>query len=88
MAYRVLARAARAEGDPAAAQEFLDKAMKSAVARGSRREVALTRLEEADRLAAAGEVGGADTALREARGAFERMGMTWYEGEAKRRREP
>ncbi len=81
-AYRALARAALLEGNGNEVQSCLERARESARRRESPREIALTRLLEGEVSADAGDQDAAERALREARAAFDEMGMTWHRARA------
>lgn len=86
MACRALARLAIAgpEADEASAERSLALAMESARARGSEREIALTRLAEAELEARRCRRSEAEALLERARVAFQRMDMQWHDAEAER----
>ncbi len=86
MAYRALARAAAAQREAAQAQHYLALALKTAQARGSAHERAVTQLCEAGIRHALGDRSRAAELLDEAMPALERMAMTWHLAEAMRLR--
>ena len=85
MSYRALALHAGVER-PAAAQRYLDCAMRAAQARDSAHEVAVTRLCAAEIALRADRPAHADTLLVQATHAFTQMGMAWHLEQAMRLR--
>lgn len=84
MTWRALARAAAAGKIRTSPQECLDRAMRAAEARGSPHEAAVTQLCAAELALARGARSEAAPLLKQAGAAFERMGMVWHLGEAKK----
>jgi class 3 adenylate cyclase/tetratricopeptide (TPR) repeat protein len=78
MAYRALARAAGDAQQWDSVQQYLALAMKTALSRTSRHEVAVTQLCEAELAAARGDRGQAERLLDAATPAFEAMDMRWH----------
>lgn len=86
MACRALARleTCAREANPVLAERYLAMAMESAQARGSEREIALTRLGQAELSAGRGRRSEAEALLARARVALQRMDMQWHDAEAQR----
>ncbi len=79
MAYRALARLPwREHGEPS--DVYLALAMKSAIARGSEREQAVTLLHQAQLAMGQGRSADARSLLERARSAFRAMSMMWHDG--------
>lgn len=86
MAYRALARAAADERDLARSRHYLGLALKTADARGSAHEAAVTQLCEAAIELTLGDRRRAAALLDRALPALERMDMAWHLAEARRLR--
>ena len=85
MACRALARiSARGEGGLQPPEHYLERAMTSGRARGSRREEALTRLGLAELYHSRGERSAAVTLARSVRDEFAAMDLHWHATEAER----
>jgi class 3 adenylate cyclase/tetratricopeptide (TPR) repeat protein len=80
MAYRALAVTAR--GRRHTADEYLARAMTSAVNQGSPRELAVTLLQQGERAVHTGRRGEAVDLLARARAAFASLGMPWHDAAA------
>ncbi|HSW03101.1 ATP-binding protein [Aquabacterium sp.] len=85
MSYRALARDAATQR-PAAAQRYIALAMKTAQARDSAHEVAVTQLCEAEIALQQGQAQRAGPLLDAATAAFDAMAMTWHLDQALRLR--
>lgn len=83
MAYRAVARLAAAEGNGPRAAFYLERAYRSAAARGSPREEAQTRLCEGELALATGNGVRAGQLIGAAEQAFQRMGITVFADRAK-----
>jgi class 3 adenylate cyclase/tetratricopeptide (TPR) repeat protein len=77
-AYRALARLALRDGDVVRASSWLDRAVRSADLRESRREAALNLAAEADLLRWQGNTAAAIDLTQQARSEFVAMGMRWH----------
>jgi hypothetical protein len=83
-AHRALARSALlSDGDRKQVVEHLERAMFSAERRGSRREIAITRLLRGEAERAWGEPEASRADLSSAASAFEDMAMASYAGRAR-----
>jgi hypothetical protein len=78
MAYRAMARASAAGHNRKSPEVYLALAMKNALARGARHEIAVTLLCDAEIRAARGEHAHVAKLLDEAESLFEAMGMSWH----------
>jgi class 3 adenylate cyclase/tetratricopeptide (TPR) repeat protein len=78
MAYRAMARASAAGHNRKSAQVYLALAMKNALARGARHEIAVTHLCDAEIRVACGEYAHVADLLDQAESLFEAMGMSWH----------
>jgi len=78
MAYRAMARASASGHDRKPPESYLDLAMKNAIARGARHEIAVTHLCDAEIRVARGEHGHVAELLDKAEALFEEMGMSWH----------
>ena len=78
MAYRAMARASASGHDRKAPELYLALAMKNALARGARHEIAVTLLCDSEIRVARGEHRHAIKLLDEAESCFETMGMSWH----------
>jgi predicted ATPase/class 3 adenylate cyclase len=78
MAYRAMARASAAGHNRKSPEVYLALAMKSALARGARHEIAVTQLCDAEIRVACGEHAHATKLLDQAERLFEAMGMSWH----------
>lgn len=84
MAYRALAEQAGGAGDRPRAERYIERAMRVARTRGSAHETASTQLCAAGIAGAFGDRSRARCLLDTSMEAFERMGMHWHLGEARR----
>ncbi|MCA6118797.1 AAA family ATPase [Bradyrhizobium sp. WSM 1738] len=78
MAYRAMARASAAGHGRASPEKYLALAMKNALARGARHEIAVTQLCDAEIRVARGEHEHIAELLDQAESLFEAMGMSWH----------
>jgi tetratricopeptide (TPR) repeat protein len=78
MAYRAMARASAAGHNRKSPEVYLALAMKNALARGARHEIAVTQLCDAEIRVACGEHAHAAELLDQAERLFEAMGMSWH----------
>jgi hypothetical protein len=78
MAYRAMARASAAGHGRTSPEIYLALAMKNALARGARHEIAMTQLCDAEMRVARGEHEHVVELLDQAEGLFEAMGMSWH----------
>jgi tetratricopeptide (TPR) repeat protein len=78
MAYRAMARASAAGHSRKSAEVYLALAMKNALARGARHEIAVTHLCDAEIRVACGEHARVAELLDHAESLFEAMGMSWH----------
>jgi class 3 adenylate cyclase/tetratricopeptide (TPR) repeat protein len=78
MAYRAMARASAAGHGRKSPEVYLALAMKNALARGARHEIAVTLLCDADIRGARGEHAHVAKLLDRAERLFEAMGMSWH----------
>jgi class 3 adenylate cyclase/tetratricopeptide (TPR) repeat protein len=78
MAYRAMARASASGHGAKSAELYLALAMKNALARGARHEIAVTLLCDSELRVARGEHRHAIKLLDEAESCFETMGMYWH----------
>jgi class 3 adenylate cyclase/tetratricopeptide (TPR) repeat protein len=82
--HRAMARLAARDGRADRAARYLERAARSAAVRGSRREVALNLLAQAELLQAHGEAARARDLLRQAHDEFVAMRMRWHAQQAAR----
>jgi class 3 adenylate cyclase/tetratricopeptide (TPR) repeat protein len=78
MAYRAMARASAAGHDRKSPELYLALAMKNALARGARHEIAATQLCDAEIRFACGEHAHVAKLLDQAESLFEEMEMSWH----------
>ena len=78
MAYRAMARASAAGRNRKSPEVYLALAMKNALARGARHEIAVTQLCDAEIRVACGEHAHVAELLDQAESLFEAMGMSWH----------
>jgi class 3 adenylate cyclase/tetratricopeptide (TPR) repeat protein len=78
MAYRAMARASAAGHSRKSPELYLALAMKNALARGARHEIAVTQLCGAEIRVACGEHAHVAELLDKAESLFEAMGMSWH----------
>jgi class 3 adenylate cyclase/tetratricopeptide (TPR) repeat protein len=78
MAYRAMARASASGHDRKPPEFYLALAMRNALARGARHEIAVTHLCDAEIRIACGEYAHVAELLNKAESLFEEMGMSWH----------